>query len=402
MARQDENRPTPPPPESPPLEVRGEKRKSPSVSSKNALNSSSLDLPPQAEPPARLQVLRERSHSPSNKASTTLVEPVADPPNATYEEAEEPPSRKPLAMEAKPPVPERLPAPIMYEASADSENRVPSHRPIRHPSAHSALAPKPQPLSGSGARAPLGDVPALQQKQSFTAAPHDRVVPLKAGSVSPPDYAKEALPPQAQQQQYQQHASHRSADGLRQAPAGPLPAPPQAALPQQMQQQQQSSSTSAATQSIRKATHVTVNGKQYLRSALLGKGGSSRVYRVTDRDHNVFALKKVELGKGDLETYTSFCNEIELLKRLRGHDRIIQLVDSEVNEAKRTLIMVSTSFFVLRTSYSPRDSVQLLEIGEIDLNSLLQERVGKRVGMNFIRQTWEQVRCLLHPGYFQG
>lgn len=106
---------------------------------------------------------------------------------------------------------------------------------------------------------------------------------------------------------------------------------------------------------------------------LLGRGGSSKVFRVRDAEHNVYALKKVDLGRGaDGETYQSFLNEIELLERLRGHDRIIQLVSSEVNEPRRSLIMV-------------------MEIGEIDLNALLQERSGKRVSMNFVRHTWEQM-----------
>lgn len=34
---------------------------------------------------------------------------------------------------------------------------------------------------------------------------------------------------------------------------------------------------------------------------------------------------------------------------------------------------------------------QIIELGEIDLSALLQERVGKRVSMNFIRHMWEQV-----------
>lgn len=179
---------------------------------------------------------------------------------------------------------------------------------------------KPQQASLGAPRAPLGEVAPLRQKHaSSNGAPPDRVVPLKAGSVSPPEARDLGLGRPAQ-------------------PPSGLP-PPAAALPA-ASQPSQLQTTSAASGSIRKATHVVVNGKQYLRSALLGKGGSSRVYRITDREHNVFALKKVELGRGDLETYTSFCNEIELLKRLRGHDRIIQLVDSEVNEAKRTLIMV--------------------------------------------------------------
>lgn len=169
-------------------------------------------------------------------------------------------------------------------------------------------------------RAPLLELPARQHQVSAT----DRVVPLRAHSPSPPEQNQfNVLPDQPP----------GPSQPLHPAPLAPLPAPP-ASQPQQQQQQQQQAPA-------RKATHMTVNGKQYLRSALLGKGGSSRVYRVTDRDHSVFALKRVELGKGDLETYNSFCNEIELLKRLRGHDRIIQLVDAEVNEAKRTLIMVS-------------------------------------------------------------
>lgn len=118
---------------------------------------------------------------------------------------------------------------------------------------------------------------------------------------------------------------------------------------------------------------VTVKGKTYTRMGLLGRGGSSKVFRVSDRDHQIYALKKVDLGKGaDSETYQAFLNEIDLLERLQGHDRIIQLVASEVNEARRSLIMV-------------------MEIGEIDLNALLQERQGKRVSMNFIRHTWEQM-----------
>jgi serine/threonine protein kinase len=107
---------------------------------------------------------------------------------------------------------------------------------------------------------------------------------------------------------------------------------------------------------------------------LLGRGGSSKVFRVSDKDYNVFALKKVDLGKGaDSETYQSFLNEISLLERLKGHDRIIQLVASEVNEWKKSLSMV-------------------MEIGESDLNQLLlQEKVGKKQSMNFIRHTWEQM-----------
>jgi serine/threonine-protein kinase TTK/MPS1 len=73
----------------------------------------------------------------------------------------------------------------------------------------------------------------------------------------------------------------------------------------------------------------------------LGRGGSSTVYRITDSKGNLFALKKVELRSHDHEAYCSFVNEIALLERLRGQDRIIQLMESEVNESKKLLLMVS-------------------------------------------------------------
>lgn len=36
-----------------------------------------------------------------------------------------------------------------------------------------------------------------------------------------------------------------------------------------------------------------------------------------------------------------------------------------------------------------------MEIGEIDLNALLQDQLGKPISLNFIRHIWEQVSCPL-------
>lgn len=79
---------------------------------------------------------------------------------------------------------------------------------------------------------------------------------------------------------------------------------------------------------------------------MLGKGGSSKVYSVLcPTKRTVFALKRVILDRADPETYQSYTNEIELLKRLRGHDRIIQLVDHQItfapNNRPKVLVMVS-------------------------------------------------------------
>jgi serine/threonine-protein kinase TTK/MPS1 len=63
---------------------------------------------------------------------------------------------------------------------------------------------------------------------------------------------------------------------------------------------------------------------------MIGKGGSSRVYRVLSNSNQTFAIKRVSLDKTDAETMNGYMNEIALLKRLEGNNRIIRLIDSEV------------------------------------------------------------------------
>jgi serine/threonine-protein kinase TTK/MPS1 len=63
---------------------------------------------------------------------------------------------------------------------------------------------------------------------------------------------------------------------------------------------------------------------------MIGKGGSSRVYRVLSNSNQTFAIKRVALDKTDAETMNGYMNEIALLKRLEGNNRIIRLIDSEV------------------------------------------------------------------------
>ena len=84
----------------------------------------------------------------------------------------------------------------------------------------------------------------------------------------------------------------------------------------------------------------------YERVGVLGKGGSSKVYSVLcPTNRIVYALKRVALDRADSETYQSYTNEIELLKRLRGHDRIIQLIDHQITfshgNRPKMLMMVS-------------------------------------------------------------
>ena len=95
----------------------------------------------------------------------------------------------------------------------------------------------------------------------------------------------------------------------------------------------------------------------------LGKGGSSRVYQVLYKDQ-VFALKRVSLKEEQRE---SFCDEIQLLRKLKGSRGIIELVD-----------------------YDPKDSELdlLLECGDTDLGSFIRSNT---LTLSFVRDMWEQI-----------
>lgn len=158
------------------------------------------------------------------------------------------------------------------------------------------------------------------------------------------------------------------------APA-PAPAPPQA------------SASAAASFSfealLASRNFMTLNGKQYLRLDVLGRGGSSKVFRVLSDSGQVYALKRVRVPPKDARALESFANEITLLGRLRGHPSIIQLVDSHVCRQTGLVLM-------------------LMELGEIDLNKLIAQSAaeeavpttpgtGWRLSLNFIRFVWEQM-----------
>jgi serine/threonine-protein kinase TTK/MPS1 len=120
---------------------------------------------------------------------------------------------------------------------------------------------------------------------------------------------------------------------------------------------------------------------------MIGKGGSSRVFRVLNHANELYAIKRVSLDKTDAETMSGYMNEIALLKRLDGNSRIIRLIDSEVKPgpggSKGHLLLV-------------------MECGEIDLARLLQEQMKEPVNMVWVAYYWQQVcrsfswACLLY------
>jgi serine/threonine-protein kinase TTK/MPS1 len=103
------------------------------------------------------------------------------------------------------------------------------------------------------------------------------------------------------------------------------------------------STAGAATTShaTNKRNKLKVNGKYFTRLDCIGRGGSSRVYRVMAENSKFFALKKVNLEDADEMAVRGFKGEIDLLKKLETVERVIRLYDYELNEDKGTLTVVS-------------------------------------------------------------
>jgi serine/threonine protein kinase len=87
--------------------------------------------------------------------------------------------------------------------------------------------------------------------------------------------------------------------------------------------------------------HYVINGKSYRQLERCGKGGSAEVYRVMAENGKPFALKKVRLHGADSAAIAGYKGEIELLKQLQDHDRVVHLYDYMVDEEKQCLFIVS-------------------------------------------------------------
>mmetsp|Transcript_15007 Transcript_15007/g.22900 ORF Transcript_15007/g.22900 Transcript_15007/m.22900 type:complete len:460 (+) Transcript_15007:458-1837(+) len=132
---------------------------------------------------------------------------------------------------------------------------------------------------------------------------------------------------------------------------------------------------------------LRVNAASYLKLGVMGKGGSSKVYRALAKDYSVVAIKKVKIAHLDKKAIDGYANEIALLKKLRGNPAIIQMHDSDVDMKRKAIFLV-------------------MEIGEVDLNNVLQQKVlqsnygnGKgepKLNINFIRLTWQQMLSAVH------
>ena len=80
------------------------------------------------------------------------------------------------------------------------------------------------------------------------------------------------------------------------------------------------------------AVTYEIGGKQYRMRHLLGEGGFSFVYKVTDSSGRGFALKKI-LAQSE-ELLAGGLAEIEVLRTFGGRQHVLQMVDSSVTDVR--------------------------------------------------------------------
>ena len=84
---------------------------------------------------------------------------------------------------------------------------------------------------------------------------------------------------------------------------------------------------------------VSVSGRNYMRLEQIGRGGSSKVYKVLGNDMKIYALKRIRPQRMNRKTLSIFQNEINLMVALKGKPNIIQLIDAEINMEKKCIYM---------------------------------------------------------------
>ncbi|KIM20198.1 hypothetical protein M408DRAFT_30570 [Serendipita vermifera MAFF 305830] len=120
---------------------------------------------------------------------------------------------------------------------------------------------------------------------------------------------------------------------------------------------------------------LTVNKHQYIRLEQIGRGGTSKVYRVIRlRDWRQFALKKIAVKELDDQAMRSYVTEIQMLKRLSGNASVVRLFDDELRGDTKS----GTLYLVM-------------ELGETDFSKLLEQRQGTPISLPWITLYFKQM-----------
>ncbi|KAM9917003.1 hypothetical protein OXX59_009633, partial [Metschnikowia pulcherrima] len=122
---------------------------------------------------------------------------------------------------------------------------------------------------------------------------------------------------------------------------------------------------------------IRMKSKEYEKLEILGRGGSSKVYKVRSLvDKKAYALKKVSFDQFDESCVRGFKGEIDLLMRLKDEVRVVSLVDHDASEGSLYLLM---------------------ECGDVDLAHVLQNKflADSTLDPNFVRfHASEVFKCI--------
>lgn len=149
-------------------------------------------------------------------------------------------------------------------------------------------------------------------------------------------------------------------------PKDPTPQVPAAAIPVKHLAASPRASNSRIDEDKRKKI-ICVNSREYEKLEILGRGGSSKVYKVRSlADKKPYALKKVSFDQFDESCVRGFKGEIDLLIRLKNEVRVVSLIDHASSAGSLYLLM---------------------ECGDLDLAHVLQNKLtaDSTLDPNFVR-----------------
>lgn len=131
-------------------------------------------------------------------------------------------------------------------------------------------------------------------------------------------------------------------------PRRPAPPPPKMSLLETATATAGAATTTS--HSSKKRNNIRINGKSYTRLEILGRGGSSKVWRVMAENGKIYALKRVSLENADENAVRGYKGEIDLLRKLEGNDRVVTILDYEMNDEKQMLSVVSPPYSPIASS----------------------------------------------------
>ncbi|CAG8952322.1 hypothetical protein HYFRA_00001067 [Hymenoscyphus fraxineus] len=259
----------------------------------------------------------------------------------------------------------RSPPPTLDSAERESSDERPPLKPVQQPAQPIFKVPAPRPALPSAHDQENEAPPTFKRNKQ-----EPMIVTEKP--IRPESRDSEPVPQQVATSPSRHALAHRSQN----TPRRPAPPPPKMSIIDTATRSAGAATTSGAGA---RRNRVKINGKIFTRLDVVGRGGSARVYRVMAENSAMFALKKVNLEDADESAVMGFKGEIKLLEKLTGDDRVIQLIDYEVNDDKGVLSV-------------------LMELGELDLKKMMDIRnknEPQKFDPSFVRYYWkEMLECI--------